>query len=94
MAAYRAYDRIEERRWVDQQLSDEKEKWIDDRAQEIIDMMPKDPSGLFHFSVPVDSSPYEGLRHDSATEAYNDFVSAVAYAQAEHDWEHRTGCPF
>ncbi|RFS80604.1 host nuclease inhibitor GamL [Leclercia adecarboxylata] len=94
MAAYRAYDRIEDRRWVDQQLSDEKEKWIDDRAQEIIDMMPKDPTGLFHFSVPIDSSPYEGLRHDNATEAYNDFVSAVAYAQAEHDWEHRTGCPF
>ncbi|MDI3177319.1 hypothetical protein QK307_24230, partial [Enterobacter hormaechei] len=26
--------------------------------------------------------------------AYNDFISAVAYAQAEYDWEHRTGCPF
>ncbi|MEG5403971.1 hypothetical protein UXO81_24035, partial [Enterobacter hormaechei] len=25
---------------------------------------------------------------------YNDFISAVAYAQAEYDWEHRTGCPF
>jgi len=94
MAAYRAYDRIEDRRWVDQQLSDEKEKWIDDRAQEIIDMMPKEPSGLFYFSVPIDSSPYEGLHSDKACEAYNDFVSAVAYAQAEHDWEHRTGCPF
>lgn len=94
MAAYRAYDHIEDRRWVEQQLTDEKEKWIDDRAQEIIDMMPKDPSGLFHFSVPIDASPYEGLRSDKAAEAYNDFVSAVAYAQAEHDWEHRTGCPF
>lgn len=94
MAAYRAYDHIEDRRWVEQQLIDEKEKWIDDRAQEIINMMPKEPSGLFHFSVPIDSSPYEGLRSDKASEAYNDFVSAVAYAQAEHDWEHRTGCPF
>lgn len=94
MAAYRAYDHIEDRRWVEQQLTDEKDKWIDDRAQEIIDMMPKEPSGLFHFSVPIDSSPYEGLRSDKACEAYNDFVSAVAYAQAEHDWEHRTGCPF
>lgn len=94
MAAYRAYDHIEDRRWVEQQLADEKGKWIDDRAQEIIEMMPKEPSGLFHFSVPIDSSPYEGLRSDKAAEAYNDFVSAVAYAQAEHDWEHRTGCPF
>jgi hypothetical protein len=54
----------------------------------------KEPSGLFHFTVPIDSSPYEGLRSDKAGEAYNDFISAVAYAQAEYDWEHRTGCPF
>ncbi|EMF4676181.1 host nuclease inhibitor GamL [Escherichia coli] len=78
----------------DADLTDEKEKWIDDRAQQIIDMMPKEPSGLFHFSVPIDASPYEGLRSDKAGEAYNDFISAVAYAQAEYDWEHRTGCPF
>ena len=94
MNAYHVQDRIEDRRWVEQQLTDEKEKWISDRAQQIIDMMPKEPSGLFHFSVPIDTSPYEGLRSDNAGEAYNDFISAVAYAQAEHDWEHRTGCPF
>ena len=94
MAAYRAYDHIEDRRWVEQQLTDEKEKWIDDRAQEIISLLPDNPTGLFLFSVPIDSSPYEGLRSDKAGEAYNDFVSEVAYAQAEHDWEHRTGCPF
>jgi hypothetical protein len=41
MNAYLTYDRIEDRRWVEQQLTDEKEKWIDDRAQQIIDMMPK-----------------------------------------------------
>lgn len=94
MAAYRAYDHIEDRRWVDQQLADEKEKWVDDRAKEIIALLPTSPTGLLLFSVPIDSSPYEGLRHDKATEAYNDFVSAVAYARAEHDWEYRTGCPF
>jgi hypothetical protein len=33
MNAYLTYDRIEDRRWVEQQLTDEKEKWIDDRAQ-------------------------------------------------------------
>ena len=94
MNAYLTYDRIEDRRWVEKQLDDEKEKWIDDRAREIIDMMPKEPFGLFRFSVPMDKSPYEGLRSDSAGEAYNDFISAVAYAQAEYDWDHRTGCPF
>ena len=87
MNAYLTYGLIEDRRLVEQQLTDEKEKWIDD-------MMPKEPSGLFHFTVPIDSSPYEGLRSDKAGEAYNDFISAVAYAQAEYDWEHRTGCPF
>ena len=94
MNAYLTYDSIEDRRWAEQQLIDEKEKWIGDRAREIIDMMPKEPSGLFHFSVPIDSSPYEGLRSDDAGKAFNDFISAVAYAQAEYDWEHRTGCPF
>ncbi|HHP1849731.1 TPA: host nuclease inhibitor GamL, partial [Klebsiella pneumoniae] len=61
---------------------------------EIIDALPKEPSGLFRFSVPMDKSPYEGLRSDAAGEAYNDLISAVAYAQAEYDWDHRTGCPF
>ncbi|WP_159424629.1 host nuclease inhibitor GamL, partial [Enterobacter hormaechei] len=28
MNAYLTYDRIEDRRWVEQQLTDEKEKWI------------------------------------------------------------------
>ena len=41
MNAYLTYDRIEERRWVEQQLTDEKEKWIDDRAKELIAMFPK-----------------------------------------------------
>ncbi|NPD56516.1 host nuclease inhibitor GamL, partial [Klebsiella aerogenes] len=32
MSAFLTYDRIEDRRWVEQQLSEDKEKWIDDRA--------------------------------------------------------------
>ena len=94
MNAYLTYDRIEDRRWVEQQLTDEKEKWINDRAQQIIDMMPKEPSVLFHFSVPIHNTPFSGLRSDKAGEAYNEFISAVAYAQAEYDWEHRSCCPF
>ncbi|HBQ5923828.1 TPA: host nuclease inhibitor GamL, partial [Klebsiella pneumoniae subsp. pneumoniae] len=35
MNAYRAYDVIEERKWAEQTLTEEKQKWIDDRAQEI-----------------------------------------------------------
>ena len=77
MNAYRAYDVIEERKWAEQTLSEEKEKWIEDRAQEIIDALPKEPSGLFRFSVPMDKSPYEGLSSDAAGEAYNDLISCI-----------------
>lgn len=94
MNAFLTYDRIEDRRWVKQQLTDEKDKWIDDRAKAIIATMPKDPIHLFYLSLQTGPHPYEGLRSDKADEAYNDFISAVAYAQAEHDWDHRTGCPF
>ncbi len=83
MNAYRAYDVIEERKWAEQTLNEEKQKWIDDWAQEIIDALPKEPSGLFRFSVPMDKSPYEGLRSDAAGEAYNHLISAAAYAQAD-----------
>lgn len=34
MNAYLTCDRIEERRWINQQIQDEKDKWIDDRAEE------------------------------------------------------------
>lgn len=94
MNAYYAQDRIEAQREFVHQSGIERDKWIDDRAKEVIAAFPKDPSSLVLFSIPVWSIPHEGLRHDSATEAYNDFVSAVAYAQAEYEWSHRTGCPF
>lgn len=94
MNAYRAYDAIEQRKWAEQSLTEEKQKWIDDRAQEIISALPSEPMILFYLSLQSGSHPYEGLRSDKAGEAYNDFISAVAYAQAEYDWDHRTGCPF
>lgn len=94
MNAYRAYDVIEERKWAEQSLTEEKQKWIDDRAQEIISALPSEPMTLFYLSLQSGPHPYEGLRSDKAGEAYNDFISAVAYAQAEYDWDHRTGCPF
>ncbi|HHT0394710.1 TPA: host nuclease inhibitor GamL [Raoultella planticola] len=94
MNAYRAYDAIEERKWTEQSLTEEKQKWIDDRAQEIISVLPSEPIQLFYLSLQAGPHPYEGLRSDKAGEMYNDFISAVAYAQAEYDWDHRTGCPF
>ncbi len=57
MNAYRAYDAIEERKWAEQSLTEEKQKWIDDRAQEIIDVLPKEPSGLFRFLCADEQKP-------------------------------------
>lgn len=94
MNAYRAYDAIEERKWTEQSLTEEKQKWIDDRAQEIISALPSEPIQLFYLSLQAGPHPYEGLRSDKAGETYSDFISAVAYSQAEYDWDHRTGCPF
>lgn len=94
MNAYRAYDRIEDGRWVRQQIADEKDKWIDDRAKEIISIMPKELSRAFLFSIPASLRPSMGLSSDKAGEVYNDLITAIAYAQAEYEWDHRTGCPF
>lgn len=92
MNAYLTYDRIEERHWAEQQLTDEKEKWIDDRAKEIISTAPDYPAAFVSNSV---SGVFRrALYHEKSTEAYNDFISALAYTQAEYEWEHRTGCPF
>ena len=94
MNAYRAYDAIEERKWAEQSLSEEKQKWIDDRAKEVFDSLPEDPYAALRQSASSKSFPYEGLRSDKAVEVYNDLRTAIAYAQAEYDWDHRTGCPF
>ncbi len=52
MNAYLTYDRIEDRRWVEQQLTDEKEKWIDDRAKELIAMFPAKPLEMSSLFLP------------------------------------------
>ena len=93
MNAYLTYDRIEERRWVKQQLQDEKEKWIDDRAQELIDMFPARP--LLMSSIFLPEEAQLALIGDKAEEAYNDYISAIAYARADEEWERKfSPCPF
>ncbi|MDV5431877.1 host nuclease inhibitor GamL [Klebsiella quasipneumoniae] len=94
MNAYRAYDVIEERKWAEQLLTEEKEKWIEDRAKEVFDSLPEDPYAALRQSASSRAFPYEGLRSDKAVEVYNDLRTAISYAQAEYDWDHRTGCPF
>lgn len=94
MNAYLTYDRIEERKWVAQAIAEEREDFIDRRAKEVLAEMPTDLLSLFLFSIRRGATPHEGLRSDVAIEAFNNLKTEIAYAQAEHDWEHRTGCPF
>lgn len=94
MNAYYAQDRIEAQREFAHQSGIEREKWIDDRAKEIIAIFPEDPNLLVAFSKPRRELDPGAFRHEASIEAYNDYVSAVAYAQAEYEWSHRTGCPF
>ncbi|MHB2552732.1 host nuclease inhibitor GamL, partial [Klebsiella pneumoniae] len=78
MNAYRAYDVIEERKWAEQTLSEEKEKWIEDRAKEVFDSLPEDPYAALRQSASSRAFPYEGLRSDKAGEVYNDLRTAIA----------------
>ncbi|WP_241319214.1 host nuclease inhibitor GamL, partial [Enterobacter hormaechei] len=55
MNAHLTYDRIEDRRWVEQQLTDEKEKWIDGRAKELIAMFPAKPLEMSSLFLPQEA---------------------------------------
>lgn len=83
MNAYLTCDRIEERRWVNQQIQDEKDKWIDDRAQELISMFPDKPLLMSSLFLPKEAQL--ALTGEKAEEAYNDYISAIAYARAEEE---------
>ncbi|HGE7372806.1 TPA: host nuclease inhibitor GamL [Klebsiella aerogenes] len=92
MSAFLTYDRIEDRRWVEQQLSEDKGKWIDDRANELIAMFPAKPLQMSSLFLPKEAQL--AMVGDKAEEAYNDYISACAYARAEEEWERLASCPF
>jgi hypothetical protein len=92
MNAYRISDDLEERRWVEQKMVEEKEKWIDDRAKELIAMFPRSPLQMSSLFLSRDAQ--FALTSEKAQEAYNDYISACAYARAEDEWERKLPCPF
>lgn len=92
MNAFLTYDRIEDRRWVEQLLSEDKEKWIDDRAKELIAMFPAKPLQMSSLFLPKEAQL--AIIGDKAEEAYNDYISACAYARAEEEWGRLASCPF
>lgn len=92
MAAYHALDRIEAQKEFAHQAGIQRDRWIDQRAQEIIEMFPKEP--LLNRSLFLPHDACYALMGDKAQEAYNDFISACAYARAEQEWQQKEPCPF
>ena len=92
MNAYRAYDAIDDRKWVEQQLNEEREAWVERRAQELISALPKTPALLSLFLKPDAAASLYG---NKAAEAFNDFITACAYEKAEAEWRAKVApCPF
>ncbi len=92
MAAYHVLDRIEAQREHTHQRHIQRDKWIDNRAQELIDLFPKEAARIAYFTLPHEA--LFTLMGDKAEEAYNDFISACAYARAEKEWQQQEPCPF
>ncbi|WP_436875847.1 host nuclease inhibitor GamL [Siccibacter turicensis] len=92
MSAYLVHERIEAQRWSNHQATVDRDAWIDARAQEIISLFPEEPTRMGCFTLPRDA--LLSLMGEKAEEAYNDFISACAYARAEKDWQQQEPCPF
>ena len=92
MNAFRAYDRIEASRWVEQEINEEKEKWIDERAKELIAMFPKYALQMSSLFLPKEAQL--ALVGEKAEEAYNDYITRLCYDRAEEEWDRHAPCPF
>lgn len=93
MNAFLAYDHIENRKWVVQQLKEEKESLVDKRAQELIAMFPKSALQMSSLFLPKEAQL--ALVGEKAEEAYSDYITRLCYDRAEEEWYrlHPT-CPF
>lgn len=92
MNAFRAYDRIEASRWVEQAITEEKDQWIDNRAKELIAMFPKYALQMSSLFLPKEAQL--ALVGEKAEEAYNDYITRLCYDRAEEEWERKAPCPF
>ncbi|UYU30319.1 host nuclease inhibitor GamL [Siccibacter colletis] len=93
MSAYLVQERIEAQRWSNHQATVERDAWIDARAQEIISLFPDEPTRMGCFTLPREA--LSAMLGDESKEAYNDYVSAIAYIRAEKEWDRLyPTCPF
>ena len=79
---------------AEQQLDDEKEKWID-RAQKIIDMMQKNrpaSSTSPYLLTPAHTKDFAAIKKLARPTMI--FISAGCLRPGESMIKHRTGCPF
>lgn len=89
MNAWPEYDRIESQLQDAYQSDIQKEKWIDDRAREIIELAPSEP--LYFVSGSVNKIIRLAVQSEKCREAYNDFITTIAYDQSEKEWEDNYG---
>lgn len=89
MNAYYVQDRIDAQQESAYQARIQREQWIDNRAKEIIESAPTEP--LEFTAGSVSKVLRLAIQSEKSREAYNDFITAIAYDQAEREWEEQYG---
>lgn len=89
MNAYYVQDRIDAQQESAYQARIQREQWIDNRAKEISESAPTEP--LEFTAGSVSKVLRLAIQSEKSREAYNDFITAIAYDQAEREWEEQYG---
>lgn len=89
MNAYYVQDRIDAQQESAYQARIQREQWIDHRAKEITELAPGEP--LEFTAGSVSKVLRLAIQSEKCREAYNDFITVIAYDQAEREWEEQYG---
>ncbi|MXF49650.1 host nuclease inhibitor GamL [Raoultella sp. Lac2] len=89
MNAYYVQDRIDAQQESVYQARIQREQWIKNRAKEIIEIAPTEP--LEFTAGSVSKVLRLAIQSEKCREAYNDFITAIAYDQSEREWEEQYG---
>ncbi|EFV40489.1 hypothetical protein CJD50_22300 [Hafnia paralvei] len=89
MNAYQLQDYIEDQRIKQSDAELERQNWIDNRAEEILSEYPDGPESFAGFNLP--ESVRMGLYTSKAKDAYNEFITVMAWERAETEWNDKYG---
>jgi len=87
--AYLTQERIQHQQDALYQASVERDAWIDKRANELLVEYPAEPFNLA--SRTLSKNVTMSFFGSKAKAAYEDFIHALAWAQAEKEWEDQYG---